>query len=41
MCYAARSGSGVLEAFDPDSPAFIDYIYGGEYDERLEEIGEE
>lgn len=37
----ARSGSGLLEAVDFDSQELVDYLLGGEYDVRLEEIGED
>lgn len=36
--FVARAGSGLLEAV-PNNQV-IDYLYGGEYDERLNEIGE-
>jgi hypothetical protein len=40
LTYVVRAdGSGLLEAVDED--VFTEYIEGGEYDARLEEIGEE
>lgn len=38
--YVARSGSGLLEPLDPEGSDLAEYLYGGEYDQRLEEIGE-
>lgn len=37
--FVARLGSGILEAVNREE--FDEYVYGGEYDERLEEIGDD
>lgn len=37
--FIARSGSGILEAVS--SEVFEDYLFGGEYDERIGEIEDE
>lgn len=39
FAFVARSGSGILEAVDP--AGLDEYIEGGEYDEWLEECGED
>ena len=39
--YVAKAGSGILQALDPDDPALADYLFDGEYDQRLEEIEED
>lgn len=36
--FVARAGSGLLEAVSEQE--FNEYLYGGEYDERLTETGE-
>lgn len=37
--FIASAGSGVLRPATPEERA--EYLYGGEYDERLEEIGDD
>ena len=39
FAFVARAGSGILETVSMDE--LEDYLYGGEYDDRLQEIGEE
>lgn len=39
FCFVARSGSGILEAVS--GAEATEYLYGGEYDERLEDMGED
>jgi hypothetical protein len=34
--YVARANSGILEAVSPETAT--EYLYGGEYDERIKEI---
>jgi hypothetical protein len=36
--YVASVGSGLLREVSPESEEFLDYLMGGEYDERLAEI---
>ncbi|MEH2198638.1 hypothetical protein [Nostoc sp.] len=38
FAFCARAGSGVLEPMTDED--LEEYLYGGEYDERLEQIGE-
>jgi len=39
--FIASAGSGILRAVSSNSPEYWDYLEGGEYDQRLEEIGED
>lgn len=38
VAFVAEPGSGLLRPATPDE--LVDYLEGGEYDDRLEEIGE-
>lgn len=37
--FVGKTGSGIVEAVNRQE--FDEYVYGGEYDERLEEIGDD